>query len=344
MTASGSNEGILPIIPMKVDGITCRALIDTGAGSSYTSGKLIDLFKKKPCETKTRRVDMLVSSQVAKLEVYDTLVESLDGDFSTSVKLTKVHKGELLTVDNPHYQQLIDSYSHLRGVKIEDLDSKEQLPVHMVLGSGEYARIKTETKPHISRDGEPIAEKTKLGWFIMPPGQEFDHNRMMLTQTSQTDYEELCRLDVLGLADSSEHDQLAVYCEFKEQLVRNEGWYETGLPWRGNHHRLPSNKQGSLRRLTNLNKKLERHGSTAEHDQIIREHNQEGIIENCPLEPTGTEFYIPHKPVIHEEAVSTKLRVVYDASARAHASAPPLNECLYPGPPLQNKLWDILVR
>ena len=156
MTAGGSNEGILPIIPIKVDGIICRALIDTGAGSSYASGKLIDLLKKKPCETKTRRVDMLISSQVTKLEMYDTLVESLDGDFSMSVKLTKVHKGELLTVDNPHYQQLIDSYSHLRGVKIEDLDSKEELPVHVVLGSGEYARIKTETKPHIGKDGEPM--------------------------------------------------------------------------------------------------------------------------------------------------------------------------------------------
>ena len=41
------------------------------------------------------------------------------------------------------------------------------------------------------------------------------------------------------MADSSEHDQLAVYSEFKEQLVRNnEGWYETGLPWRGNHRPL----------------------------------------------------------------------------------------------------------
>ena len=37
------------------------------------------------------------------------------------------------------------------------------------------------------RDGEPIAEQTKLGWFIMSPGQEFDHHCMMLTQTSQAD-------------------------------------------------------------------------------------------------------------------------------------------------------------
>ena len=179
----------------------------------------------------------------------------------------------------------------------------------------------------------------------MSPGQEFDRNRMMLTQTSRTDYEELCRLDVLGLADSAEHDQLAVYNEFKEQLVRNNrGWYETGLPWRGNHPFLLSNKQGSLRRLTGLNKRLECHGLTAEYDELIRDQKRQGIVEDCPPEPTGTEFYIPHKPVIREEAASTKLWVVYNASARAYESAPSLNECLYPGPPLQNKLWDVLVR
>ena len=176
MTASGSNEGILPIIPIKVDGIICRALIDTGPGSSYTSGKLIDLLKKKPCESKTKQVDVLISSQVVKLEMDDAQIDSLDGNFSMSVKLTKVHKGELLTLDNPQHQQLMSNYSHLKGIKIEDFNTKEQLPVHMVLGSGEYAQIKTEARPCVGRDGEPVAEKTKLGWFIMSPGQEFDHN------------------------------------------------------------------------------------------------------------------------------------------------------------------------
>ncbi|XP_068738113.1 uncharacterized protein [Montipora capricornis] len=38
------------------------------------------------------------------------------------------------------------------------------------------------------------------------------------------------------------------------------------------------------------------------------------------------------------------MRIVYDASARAHPSAPSLNDCLNAGPPLQNKLWDVLVR
>ena len=142
MTASENNEGIMPVLTVKVDGITCRALIDTGAMSSYASAKLLDLLKKKPSETKTKRVDMLISSKVTKLEVYDTVVESLDGSYQMSVKLTKVNKAELLSIDNPKYGQLINKYPHLQGVKITDRDTKDQLPIHVVLGSGEYAREK----------------------------------------------------------------------------------------------------------------------------------------------------------------------------------------------------------
>lgn len=122
MTASGCKEGILPIIPIKVDGITCCELINTGAGSSYASRKLINLLKRKPRETKTKQVDMLINSQVTKLEMYDAQSESLDGSFSIEVKLTKVHEGGLLTVDNPKNQELINNYDHLKGIKIEDED------------------------------------------------------------------------------------------------------------------------------------------------------------------------------------------------------------------------------
>ena len=71
------------------------------------------------------------------MKVYDTVGESLDGNYQISVKLTKVYKGELLSIDNPKFEQLIDKYPHLQGVKIADRDVKEQLPVHVVLESGE---------------------------------------------------------------------------------------------------------------------------------------------------------------------------------------------------------------
>ncbi len=67
-------------------------------------------------------------------------------------------------------------------------------------------------------------------------------------------------------------------------------------------------------------------------------------MEPARNEAIGKEFYLPHKEVVWESAQSTKLRVVYDASAKPSPESPSLNDCLYAGPPLQNKLWQILVR
>ena len=77
---------------------------------------------------------------------------------------------------------------------------------------------------------------------------------------------------------------------------------------------------------------------------MIQEQLALGIVERAPNTVEGREFYIPHKGVVRETAESTKLRIVYDASARAWNGAPSLNECLNTGPPLQNKLWSVLVR
>ncbi len=142
---------------------------------------------------------------------------------------------ELLTVDNPNYQKLQREFDHLKQAKFIDNDQKSQLPVHVVLRSDEYARIKTQTNPLVGTEGQPIAEKIKLGWFTMSPGVELNHNTMLLTKTSQKDYEDLCRLDVLGLEDAAEHNQSLVYSEFKEQLTTRSpaGWYErSSLAWK----------------------------------------------------------------------------------------------------------------
>ncbi|XP_044179068.1 ankyrin-3-like, partial [Acropora millepora] len=176
-------------------------------------------------------------------------------------------------------------------------------------------------------------------------GREFDKNVMLLTQTTHTDYEELCKLDVLGLRDAADQDQTVVFEEFKERLTRSpEGWYETILPWKPNHQYLPSNKENSLRRLQKLNRKLEREGLTKDYDDIIKDQLAEGIIEKAPPVSQSNEFYIPHKSVIRKSAETTKTRIVYDASSRATPHSPALNDCLYPGPVLQNKLWDILIQ
>lgn len=116
--------------------------------------------------------------------------------------------------------------------------------------------------PRIGKPGEPIAELTRFGWTMTYPWKEVDLTNMFLTQGSSCDYENLCRLDVLGLEDTNVGDQGIVYEEFKlkEQLKRSpEGWYEqVGLPWKGNYPPLLYNEAGSLKRLNALTKTLEK--------------------------------------------------------------------------------------
>ena len=133
---------------------------------------------------------------------------------------------------------------------------------------------------------------------------------------------------MLGLADSHETDQKQVYEEFKEQLGRSDpGWYETKLPWKG--------ERGSKRRLDQLIRKLGKNGQYAEYNEIIQDPLQQGVIEIAPTEPTGKEYYIPPPPpqgCNKENAESTKLRVVYDASGLpSPRTTPPEWLMGYPG-------------
>ena len=47
--------------------------------------------------------------------------------------------------------------------------------------------------------------------------------------------------------------------------------------------------------------------------------------------------------MIRVDKETTKLRVVYDASAKAQSTTPSLNDCLYAGPPLSSLIYDILL-
>ena len=168
-----------------------------------------------------------------------------------------------------------------------------------------------------------------------------------MTRTSSVDYEQLCSLDMLGLEDRADRNQQCVHEEFKEQLRQNtEGWYEMGFTaetW-AQIKPIPNNKQGSLRRLENLGKKLRRElNLLAGYDSVIQDQLVTGIVERVTSEPVGGEFYIPYKPVIRQSAESTKLRIVYDASAKANEKSPSVNDCLEKGPSLQNLHWDVLV-
>ena len=81
------------------------------------------------------------------------------------------------------------------------------------------------------------------------------------------------------------------------------------------------------------------------YDTIINDQEGDGVIE--PVDDPkvirhGEVHYIPHREVVKEERETTKLRIVYDASA--NQNDPPINESLHSGASLLPKIFDILVQ
>ena len=105
-----------------------------------------------------------------------------------------------------------------------------------------------------------------------------------------------------------------------------------------------------LTNLSSLWKKLAHGNHLERYDNIIQDQNKEGIVEKvdevCGHEIAEGEkvFYLSHRLVIRESAKTTKLRIVYDASSKPTKNSAFLNDFLETGPPLQNSMWDILVR
>ena len=176
-------------------------------------------------------------------------------------------------------------------------------------------------------------EGTTFGWVIHG-GNDSDSQSFFSRDTS--DYKRLYSLDVLWVRDRGE-----------ENIGRkHNGRCEVNIPWIPEAKLDGTNEEQSRKRLRNMDMKLrQKEQLKAEYSHIIEEQLEEGIVERIPIKPTGKRvFYLPHKAVVRTEAVTTTVRMVFDASATPHPLAASINECIYIGPSLEPLLWDIIIR
>ena len=138
---------------------------------------------------------------------------------------------------------------------------------------------------------------------------------------------------------------IPVYDDFGSSIQLVDGRYEVQLPWKEGHPALTDNYQLCLKRLHGLTKRLKQDPAILQkYDTTIHNQIQLGIVES--VQPSEEDpkcvHYLPHHAVVRQNKQTTKVRVVYDASART--TGPSLNDCLHVGPKLNTKIFDILLR
>ena len=262
-------------------------------------------------------------------------------------------------------------YPHLQGLKLADFPSETEteLEVDLMLGGDTLWPIMTSEIVHGSSKDQPVAVGTKFGWVLAGPVNNVPRSLLSCVnltkahvlhvdveceprvssysnesdQVMDQKVSELFELEALGITEID-----SVHETFVKDIRFENGHYVVKLPWRQHHDILPDNFELSSGRLISTLKRLKKDPPLLkEYDRIINEQLQNGIIEQVyPLvEPHDQRVhYLSHHPVVREDAATTKVRIVMDASAKITADTPSLNECLYTGPSLTRDIIDILIR
>ena len=153
--------------------------------------------------------------------------------------------------------------------------------------------------------------------------------------------EDIWNIEAIGVVDKpvSNDDEIAMD-NFKETLQFQDGWYMVTWPWKDDNTILPENKGLALGRLRSCVKRMRSNPKFIKKYDTIQDQLNNGIIEKAE----STDGAIPHHAVIKPQNSTTKMRLVYDASAKSRECNKSLNECLRRGPILLHDLFGILLR
>ena len=152
--------------------------------------------------------------------------------------------------------------------------------------------------------------------------------------------EDFWKLETIGINDS-QVDPLDVEIHQSSQKM------EDIMPAdHGNMNTLlPENRELAYGRLKSPITKMKNNREFGkQYDNVIQDQHKFGITEKVKSGSCDSiKHYIPHHIVVNPSKTTTKVRVVYDASAKTKQENKSFNDCLYRGPVLLQDLTRIIL-
>ena len=260
-----------------------------------------------------------------------------------------------VTCDLPVQPIHFDSqWTHLKDLKLADPDFGRPGRIDILLGIDVY----TDVLLHGRRSGppgSPIAFETMFGWVLA--GRTNSHTSVCLSiathHVSVTSTDDLLRKfweieeSPKGLSNLSPDERLVVQ-HFKDtHTCSDEGRFIVPLPKRPQSKSLGELRSQAVKRFLSLECSLYSKGQFQEFSTVIEEYfkmNHAKLVPVADLQkPLKETFYLPMHVVRKEHSSTTKLRVVFDASAKS-ASGISLNDLLLFGPTVHSPLIDVFLR
>ena len=81
MCQTNGNDVVYPVVVVEIEGVKCRALLDTGSGSSFASSTLLNTIGRKTVRQEFKSIEMMFQTTTRKIDVYEVEVADVEGKF-----------------------------------------------------------------------------------------------------------------------------------------------------------------------------------------------------------------------------------------------------------------------
>ena len=334
--------------------VRVRALLDSASSSSFVSERLVQnlCIPRSHHEVTISGVaglsDQSPLRAVATVDIAPTR-SSKDDLAVIAVVVPKV------TCELPlHPVNFKSSWTHLNGITLADPDFGRPGRIDLLLGVDVYV----EALLHGRRSGppgSPIAFETIFGWVLAGRSSSVSSQFCVATHhvTAALHHDDILRKfwELEELPRGSEvlpMEERNVLNHFRETHSRNsDGRFVVPLPRRPGAKPLGESRSQALRRFMSLECLLQKRNRHNQFNSVMKEYLDLGhaeLVPSCDLKkPEYDVFYLPVHVVYKDSSTTTKVRAVFDASAKSVSNVS-LNDCLLAGPTVHSPLIDVLLR
>ena len=244
----------------------------------------------------------------------------------------------------------ISTMRHVNKLNLADPAFNVSNKVDLLLGADVIEDILLDNK---IKDNCLCFRESVFGWVVSGPVYLSGSNNVVshMTTTRNFDsYQLLLKFWEKESVPETRHltmDERRCKKHFDSTRKRNEdGRFVVQMPFKDGPHNLGLSKANAMKRFIRLEHTLRNNVDLfRKYSAFIQEFIDLGHLEKVqPGEINNSpNFYLPHHCVLKEDGTTSKLRVVFDASAKTTTGFS-LNDCLLVGPTFQDNLFNILVR
>ena len=338
------STAIIFVRDCKGDTKDCRVLLDSGSQANFITDDFCKRLglKVMPANSTIAGIGKATNTIRGTVQVQ---IASRCNSFRASIACLIMPS---ITTDMPNMPIRTQGLNIPPHVQLADPQFYQCRKVDMLIGAGLFWKLLCVGQHRL--DAQLLLQKTQFGWVL---GGKLPTNLPSMPT--------ICHASI----DDNLHTQLQRFWELEEPTGRDNnttddceqhfrdttqqdatGRYIVSVPFKENLKNLGNSREQAHSRLLALERKLDRNVTLKEQyisflDEYERLGHMSKLIE--PIDDTLPVYYLPHHAVSKDTSTTTKVRVVFDGSAKTNSGLS-LNDVQRVGPTIQSDLFSILVR